>query len=893
MSYQSSIFYLNYVSGSDAARTALTSCSFANNGGVVRVTKASHGLVTGACITVSGIAAYNGTWLINYINANTFDLCIQQAYGTMTVSGTPNINDTFVIDSQTFTFVTTRSTTGQVTISSNNETQAQNIITAIMTDIPTTIFSYRQFDSSTLKQDQVHVRNLLGGTGGNSTTFTANANGIAVSGSGTLASGQYSTYSSSGSGTCTPFGGSSWADAWQTITSGPTSSRIAPGDYVAIAKSSDTTSLGQTALWTNLSRAVVLQSAAVTANINLCETAWSASANVTATASSTCKEGSHSCSLAIAAAFTTGKVAYKALGVSTNFSTYQQVSFWIQSSTAIAAGVLTLNLCSDTIGATSVNTIAVPAVPAAGQWQVVTVDTAGALGSAIQSISVNALSDPGIVTILIDDILACKAASSADSLTLSSLISKNSFAKDGTEGFYGIQSINGTAIQLDNEVGTVSGLGHGYSGTTETVTAYKRETIKTTVAALSDTQVQAIQGNGTAGNSIQFQGGYNTSISIQDGETYFDGQNGYGYGIYLADLSYTILNYLNVIRYNYGIYYSNSNNNTITTISNANNNNSGIYYTSSSNNNTITTISNANNNLYGIYYTSSINNTITTISNANNNYVGIYYASSINNTITTISNANNNNVGIYYDSSSNNTITTISNANNNNSGIYYTSSNNNTITTISNANNNNYGIYYTSSNSNNIWTLSTSGNGVSAVFNDNGINYLMNALIAEIPGINGFLSYSNACIFSQKHQQTVDNHWIFTDGGTIHSQATTRHTASGIAWQMSPTSTDRSSSYPLYLSIAKIAVSANTLVTVSAYFYRDNIGITGQIVCKGSQIAGVSTDVISSMSQAAGSWEHLTITFTPSEAGVVEIKAYAYGGTSYNVYIDDVSASQV
>jgi hypothetical protein len=32
----------------------------------------------------------------------------------------------------------------------------------------------------------------------------------------------------------------------------------------------------------------------------------------------------------------------------------------------------------------------------------------------------------------------------------------------------------------------------------------------------------------------------------------------------------------------------------------------------------------------------------------------------------------------------------------------------------------------------------------------------------------------------------------------------------------------------------------------------------------------------------------LTISFTPTEAGVVEILALAYGGTAYSVYVDDI-----
>jgi hypothetical protein len=64
-----------------------------------------------------------------------------------------------------------------------------------------------------------------------------------------------------------------------------------------------------------------------------------------------------------------------------------------------------------------------------------------------------------------------------------------------------------------------------------------------------------------------------------------------------------------------------------------------------------------------------------------------------------------------------------------------------------------------------------------------------------------------------------------------------------------------------------------------------------QLVCKGGQIAGVPTDVISTLT-TTGTWEEETITFTPTEQGVVEILAYAYGGSTFNGWVDDMTISQ-
>jgi len=639
--------------------------------------------------------------------------------------------------------------------------------------------------------------------------------------------------------------GSSWALAWKTITSGATAARIAPGDVIRIAKSPAPTSIGN-ATWTNLSKTVTLATAQ-TANIEMCESAWTASTNVTATASTTRKEGSYAASLAIASAFTTGKVAYKSFSA-LNLSSYQKISFWIQNNVAVTANYLKVVLCSDTSGNTIVDTFYIPAIPSTGRWLPLTIarNGGGNLGSSIQSIAVYADTDPGTVTLLLDDFIAC----TTDGLNLQSLISKNSAEQGGTEGWYGIQSINGTTILLDTDTNTSASSGRGYSGTTETVTTYKRETIKTALASSSTTIVQEVQDSGTVGNNIQFQGGWNTSTNVQDGETFFDGLNGNGYGLSLSSKSYITFNYLNVYRYYTGIgYYSSSNNNTIINVSNAN-----------------------NNGIYGIEYSSSYNNTITTVSNANNNgTAGIEYSFSHNNTITTVSNANNNGTA----------------------GIYHYSSHNNTITTVSNANNNGTaGIYYTSSNNNTILSLSTSGNGTSGTYTSIGINYLFNALITETTEVSGYTNFVNARIYSHKHDQTSGYHKIFTDGGLIQSTTSVRHTASGIAWQLSPTSTNRSSSYPLNLVIARIACSANNQVTVKAWFRRDNTGITGRLICKGKQIAGVDSDVYADMTAAANTWEQIQIQLTPTESGVIEIEAQAWGGTTYSLFVDDLEISQ-
>jgi len=105
-----------------------------------------------------------------------------QATGTITVNGTPTTTQTFVVGSQTFTFVHTRAVAGEVTISATPATQAANIVTAITADIPT-------IATAAAVSAVVTVTAVPVGTAGNSIVLTESATGIVVSAGGTLTGG--------------------------------------------------------------------------------------------------------------------------------------------------------------------------------------------------------------------------------------------------------------------------------------------------------------------------------------------------------------------------------------------------------------------------------------------------------------------------------------------------------------------------------------------------------------------------------------------------------------------------------------------------------------------------------------------------------------------------------
>lgn len=336
---------------------------------------------------------------------------------------------------------------------------------------------------------------------------------------------------------------------------------VAAGETVRCIASPDATSLGQNATWTDGSNTITLTTA-VTTMINSCEATGTASTNVTATTTATGRKVGTVCTqIAVASAFTTGKAWYFATG-SLDLSNRQQVTFWFRQTlgTLTVANDYEFRLCTDTIGATGVHTIPIPAIPVLNQWFPLTVDLGTNLNAAIQSIAFYVNVDRAAVTFQVDEQSACKASASADSLTLTSLIGKN----NATDPFLAIRSINGTTVTLDSApmyTLDVAGTEPLYSGITETVTAWKRETLKTPMQATQTAQPNYYAGTvaGTSGSPINVSGGWNTTdMSTQTGNTYLDGQNGYGYGISLnasqSTWSYLKFSKINCCRYDKGYY---------------------------------------------------------------------------------------------------------------------------------------------------------------------------------------------------------------------------------------------------------------------------------------------------------------------------------------------------
>ena len=285
--------------------------------------------------------------------------------------------------------------------------------------------------------------------------------------------------------------------------------------------------------------------------------AWVGSANVTTQLNSTVNKGSVNDQINIAAGFTTGKIAYYTLPATLDLSSYQQLSLFIFQ-TGVTLGGLTISLCSDTTGDTAVDTFTIPSTGAASVWTPFTINKGSALGSSIRSISISRAANNGTQVFVFNSIVACKAPTSVDALSNTSLVTKN----NGTEGAYavgGFGGSDGTIVFLDNSPGgsNLTVTGGAYYGTTETVGLWRYEPLNPYTlnsAALpassgSTTSYMVFPSNsGILNNPITYSGGWDsTNMSTRTGQTWFSNQNGNGNGLQNSNVN----SYLTIDRVNY------------------------------------------------------------------------------------------------------------------------------------------------------------------------------------------------------------------------------------------------------------------------------------------------------------------------------------------------------
>lgn len=730
--------------------------------------------------------------------------------------------------------------------------------------------------------------------------------------------------------------GTTFANRWKTVTSGATAARIAPGDVVRIMGSPAPTSLGINATWTNKSSTVTLASA-LNLTVTDCNAIWTAAANVTALAdTSYFRTGTASASLSIAAAFTTGLVGYFATGL-LDLSAYQGITLWVQMRTAaLAASTLSVRLCSDVAGAVTVDTLAIPAISVIDCWTPIYIDKGSALGASIQSIAVYADLDPGTAIVYLDNIVTVKAAGN-DALTHRKLIGKSSGAD---ELWWCIREISGVTLSLDgtpyNAFGTNQRVGRGYWGTTETVATSIREVI---VVPQTTGTFASVQDSGTAGNLISFTGGWNrTDMSTQTLETWVDGSGALGTFWWTNSKDYIHVDLLHGVRWDYALYHEASGAGcTFGTVKAGHCRTGGIHFrvggvasateltgyggsvavlVFAPENLTITRLRSISAGLsatitQGLTLASINRATITTLEIRNAAWNGLAWAASNNCAhcvFTTVTITDCGNHGFVPGPANYLRIGTLTVTNcTSNYGILLDTCAGRIIVDTVVATGNNYGLSALSTDGAYVTIGSYTSSGsvsnisVAAVGGLHGIVEILASSIGEATKVStasasfNFNPYGRVTF--RNYLGVADDHrsWVggYGNHGTLTSDAVVRRTASGLAWKLSPlNATYVTSKTPLRIPLATVRVAASTLVTVKLWLRRTNTGLTGTLFCRGGQLSGVAADVSASITVAADTWEEVTITFTPSVAGAIDLEVVAYGGATYSLYYDDLSITQ-
>jgi len=658
-------------------------------------------------------------------------------------------------------------------------------------------------------------------------------------------------------GTVTPRGGSSWTDGWLTIPSGATAARTQPGDTIRISKTDDPISLG-TATWTNLSKTVTLSTPAPVQIIDLVDSAFTVISPATSITSTSRKLGTLTAGINISSALATAntRYAYRTLSTTLNLSAYDAITFWAGPyAYGYPATHLKICLCSDTVGNTIVDQFLLPGSSMVsglgpdptvlGIWRplVLTRVGGGTLGASIQSIAIYTGSAPTLDGlgrgVYLDNILACNSSG----FTLKSLISKNSSAFGGNEALYPIQSISGSAVVIDGPPNTLSTAGRGYYGTTETTTTYYRNPFVQGPIFTSTTTVNTINEGGTSANPITYSGGWNTGSNVQDGETLLDGLNGFGYGIYLSSREYLIFERISTIRFFRGFQLDSSPHNQFNIPNIIGCGDYGFAGGSTTGGRNIISVTNcvANTSGFGMWASNKA-----TIGNCDSNIsYGIAHGGAEKNNIISASSVSNN--GLY--------------------GVYQTVPGQNKLT---------------------IGTLS--GNGTAAVFNSAGDLYLFDSQLNGTEFAGATAGYDSR-VYSNNHDRSGYS-WIYTDGGTINSQATTFTSGSGAEWRLILNSSTRNSNYPLKLPVAQCAVTSGSLVIINATMKKSHAtDVNGKLVIPGGRLLGIPTNVTATLANNTNE-QTLQVTCTPFVSGVLEVEVWAeYVNNTGTVFVDEITVA--
>ena len=600
--------------------------------------------------------------------------------------------------------------------------------------------------------------------------------------------------------------GTSTGAAWKTITNGPTAARVAPGDFIKVKKSTETTIANTT--WTFNSSSVTLPASTIQTIDDGIGNAWTSSANVTGGTSTTRKIGATAQQFTIAAGFTTGKIAYKATGT-LDLSAYTKVSFWIRTSVAASANTYTLRLCSDTTGDTAVHTITIPAM-SGNVFYPVTWDNGGALSSSIQSVALYATVDPATPMLLIQNIFA------TNNISLTTVIGPTA-----ATAFHPIAAITGTTVSIDTADTTASGYIPWIDGTTGTYTTTCIDGYQADLINGNATDTFQLNESGTAALGVTLSGGWDFGTNTQTGYTHYTRYLGGTGSFYNLNYEYFILS---------------RSKSAISLPATAHARFSNMIFSGSS----ISVLTLTDGAGFVEYPNMQFYNIATPLNiNSAGSTLRIFRKATFYNISTGLFNTQSGSLMFYNSKFVNGVNTSNPTAPVQFINCVFTSFNFPSLTTAANFNQ---------------W------------------------------------SYANCTGSSMPVTTTA---LVLGTEFRAYWQTTTKQGSDPGAWRLDTASTNRAIGTPNVFKIGEIFCSvANSLVTVSAWMKKDSsTGVGVSLGVFSDELTGVNETFSTKADNA--SWEQVSISFTPTQVGVISIYAkYWYVSVASNVYIGSLTVTQ-
>ena len=641
----------------------------------------------------------------------------------------------------------------------------------------------------------------------------------------------------------------------------------------------------------NINAKTIKLASALTTTVNNTETAWTAANSYTTSLTSTQqKQGNSALQVNAPASPTNNKAVYFTLPSTLDLSAYNSLTFWIRAQTGVIVnGSWSVRLCSDTIGATTVDTFTIPAVGTTGVWIPVTIAKSGggSLGSAIASIAIyGSTSVTASSIILADNFSACNAAS----LNLNSVLSPVSSNTDVNDN-YTIQSIDGTLVLIDNGINDIATVGRGYYSSTASagsITTYLRNPITPLTVSntnLAGTLLCNSTSTGTAVAYINVIGGWNTGSTTVDSITVVNLNNTAG----IASRSFCAWE-------GFGLVRGNNNNYNLQNVHGPANF-TGCFSTGSSSapgfllsGQNLSTISNPGNIL------------ITNCCSNNHGLTGFALGGIPTTVIGCVGKNNQSNSGANLGGGLN--AAGVSNfidceADNNFGAGFFIQGSSPTYTNCKARSNGNFNsttgsaIEATQASTAWFYNLTTSGNN--------------NRVFSSVTSPTAFyffnLNHSEASLSTNTfatnpgyvYQQNTNGSSVAainSVGTSITQDISTINGTAPFSWKTSFTNACRNSQFPTQFLLASVYLTANVTVTISVWSKKDNTtGVVNQLVIPAYQINGITTDQIAT-GTATVSFEQLSLTITPTASGVVNVygRSYLTGATtSYNTWFTNLS----